>query len=164
MDADQHNDEPNEKSLDEESQEASAQDLSNEEIAASNVSIASAFGVERYVQGAFLLAAGLFVWIINKTGVLVWNQFGEPNTSIVIGAAIVLGAFGAFLLYRNEKVNRLAHEVGTELSKVSWPTRAETSTSTVVVIVFSVVAAIAMGVFDSVWSAVTDLIYGTTKG
>lgn len=166
MDVENQNEDTNEtsESLEDASQEASKDDLASEEAAASSVSLASSFSVERYVQGAFLLAAVLFIWIFNKSGVLIWNQFGEPNSTVMIAAAVVLGVFAAVMLYRNATVNRLAHEVGTELSKVHWPTRAETSTSTVVVIVFSVVAAISMGVFDLVWSTVTDLIYGTTKG
>lgn len=165
MNVDQTEDETNE-TLEESSQEESSApgETSNEDIAASSVSLASSFSVERYVQGAFLLAAGILVWIVNKIGVLVWNQFGEPNTTLVVLGAVVIGVLAALVLYRNENINRLAHEVGAELSKVHWPTRAETSTSTVVVIVFSVIAAVAMGVFDTVWSAVTDLIYGTTKG
>jgi preprotein translocase subunit SecE len=42
---------------------------------------------------------------------------------------------------------------------VSWPTRKETWSQTIVVLIVSVIAAIILGVYDAVWSHITDLIY-----
>ena len=53
-------------------------------------------------------------------------------------------------------------EVAGELSKVTWPSRPETWRNTVVVIVTSIIAAAYLFLFDSVWSAFTDLIYGSS--
>ena len=50
-------------------------------------------------------------------------------------------------------------EVCVELSKVTWPTRKETWSQTIVVIVVSIIAAIILGVFDAFWAQITDLIY-----
>ena len=49
--------------------------------------------------------------------------------------------------------------IAEEMSKVTWPTRKETSSSTIVVVVTSIVAAVMLFLFDSVWAAVTDLVY-----
>ena len=46
-----------------------------------------------------------------------------------------------------------------ELSKVSWPTRKETWSQTIVVIIVSIIAAVILGVFDAVWAQITDFIY-----
>jgi preprotein translocase subunit SecE len=56
-------------------------------------------------------------------------------------------------------VYAIVHGVSEELSKVTWPTRKETSSSTIVVIVTSIVAGLVLFLFDSVWAAVTDLVY-----
>ena len=61
--------------------------------------------------------------------------------------------------YRQPVVNSTIHDTVDELSKVSWPTRNETSSSTIIVVVTSIVAALMLFLFDSVWSAVTDLVY-----
>jgi preprotein translocase SecE subunit len=45
------------------------------------------------------------------------------------------------------------------LFRSTWPSRDETYVSTVVVLVTSVVAAIYTGVFDALWSALTDFVY-----
>ena len=45
------------------------------------------------------------------------------------------------------------------MSRVTWPTRKETSSSTVIVVVTSVITAFVLFMFDTVWSAVTDLVY-----
>jgi preprotein translocase SecE subunit len=42
---------------------------------------------------------------------------------------------------------------------VTWPSREETYTSTIVVVVTSVAAAAYTGVFDAIWSAITDYVY-----
>ncbi|MAR55550.1 MAG: preprotein translocase subunit SecE [Rickettsiales bacterium] len=66
---------------------------------------------------------------------------------------------GAVALYRNENVYRFARAVAVELSHVTWPSRQETWSNTLVVIIVSAVAAVILGAFDAAWSAVTDLIY-----
>jgi len=66
---------------------------------------------------------------------------------------------GAIVLYRTPAAYGLVHDVSEEMARVSWPTRKETSQSTIVVVITSIVAAIMLFLFDSVWSAVTDLVY-----
>ena len=116
-------------------------------------------GLDRWVQIAFMAFALLLLWLLDKIITLIWDRFAEPMPSLVtlLAAAIAIGT--ALLLYRQEKVSRVAHEVVGELTKVSWPSRKETQVSTLVVIITSVIAAIIVGTFDAAWSAITDLIY-----
>jgi preprotein translocase subunit SecE len=65
----------------------------------------------------------------------------------------------AVITYRSEKVHTFVVEVCVELSEVTWPTRKETWSQTIIVIVVSIIAAIILGVFDAVWSQITDFIY-----
>ncbi|MBX3272273.1 MAG: preprotein translocase subunit SecE [Sandaracinaceae bacterium] len=134
---------------------------------------AKTLGLERWVQFAFVAIAGLAFFIGDKLitylyGLVAtigsrnhWFSLPSPDgTWITIGAA-VLGLLVGYGLYRHPKVRPMADEVAGELSKVTWPSRPETWRNTVVVIVTSLIAAAYLFLFDSVWSAFTDLIYGT---
>ena len=63
-------------------------------------------------------------------------------------------------MYRNPNINGLANEVAAELKKVTWPTGKEVKIATVVVVVMAIISALILGLFDAVWSTVTELIYG----
>lgn len=117
------------------------------------------FGLERYVMFAFIAGAILILWLLDKIVNLVWDQFAEPpSTLITAGSAAV--AIGSMLYaYKHPTLNKLANECAQELSKVTWPTRRETYAATIVVIVTSVIAAILIGLFDTAWSGLTDLVY-----
>ncbi len=116
-------------------------------------------GVERWVQLTFMVAALLFAWMLDHLITAVWYVFADPDETVVTMAAIAGGIVTAIGLYRHKPTYTLTHEVAEELSKVSWPTRKETSSSTVVVVVASLIAAFVLFMFDTVWAAVTDLVY-----
>jgi preprotein translocase subunit SecE len=116
-------------------------------------------GLERWVQLGFMIAAIMLVWLFDHLINAIWYVFADPNESVVTAAAVVCGLIGSVILYRSAPVYGVVHGVAEELSKVAWPTRKETSSSTVVVVVTSIVAALMLFLFDSVWSAVTDLVY-----
>lgn len=122
--------------------------------------VTSLLGVERWVQFAFIALGVVIFFVADEIIQLVWGSLGyTPDSTIASGSAALLGIISAFLLYRDARVNDMAHEVASELSKVSWPSREETYYSTIIVLVTSVVAALYTGVFDALWSAFTDLIY-----
>ena len=116
-------------------------------------------GVERWVQLGFMVVAILLVWFFDHLISAIWYIFADPNEAIVTAAAVLSGLGVAAVLYSNASAHGLVHGIAEELSKVTWPTRKETSSSTIVVVVTSIVAALMLFLFDSVWSAVTDLVY-----
>jgi preprotein translocase subunit SecE len=116
-------------------------------------------GIERWIQLAFVVAALMLIWLADHLISGIWYLFADPDEALVTAGAVVAGIVGAILLYKNRPTYTLVHDVVDELSKVTWPTRKETSQSTVVVVVTSLVAAVLLFMFDSVWSAVTDLVY-----
>ena len=63
-------------------------------------------------------------------------------------------------MYRNDKYYHLANEVASELKKVTWPTAKEVRAATIVVIVMAIVSAVILGLFDFVWSNLTQVVYG----
>lgn len=123
-------------------------------------------GVERWVQFAYAACAIALAWFLIKASTAIWTMLAdsvdavpEPNaTAIALGAGLV-AFISAVVAYRSKKVHTFVVEVCVELSKVSWPTRKETWSQTIVVLVVSVIAAIILGVYDAVWSHITDLIY-----
>jgi len=101
----------------------------------------------------------MFVWLYDHLIAALWYLLADPDETIVTVAAIAAASVTTVVLSRQPVIRSTVHETVDELSKVSWPTRQETSSSTVIVVVTSVVAAIMLFLFDSVWSAVTDLVY-----
>ena len=119
-------------------------------------------GLERWVQFGFVALAGVTFFLADKLIAFAWGYFAEPQTTVVTGAAAIVGILTGYLAYRHPRLNPWAHEVAGELAKVTWPSRKETWYSTVVVIITSIIAAAYLGAFDALWSAFTDLIYTTT--
>jgi len=123
-------------------------------------------GVERWVQFAYAACAIALAWVLIKSSNAIWTILAdsvdavpEPNaTAIAVGAGLV-AFISAVVAYRSKKVHTFVVEVCVELSKVSWPTRKETWSQTIIVIIVSIIAAIILGVYDAVWSHITDLIY-----
>src|SRR5580704_8999110 len=66
-------------------------------------------------------------------------------------AAVVLAILAFVFTFRNPDIRPLADQVASELSKVVWPTRQETWSATLVVIVTVIVSSVYLGVFDAVW-------------
>ena len=109
-----------------------------------------------YLCGAVLLFY-LLQWSIDW----VWGFFAtspsESKISLISAfAAVVIGVS----LYRNDRVYTLANEVSGELKKVTWPTAKEVRAATIVVVVMAIISSIILGVFDLVWSNLTELVYG----
>lgn len=78
-------------------------------------------------------------------------------------AAYGVAALAAVISLNNSMVRTLASEVVDELSKVTWPSREETGSATVVVIVTVLICAAYLGLFDAVWLYVTDWILGVPQ-
>lgn len=157
--------ENNENPVDRDEEAEDAGEESEQTAQAGPAQAATTLGLMRYVHAIFfagaIALAWLFIQIVDTAWVRMYNVIGAipaPREwlTVAIGA---LGGFGlSFYLWRHPRVNRLAVEVVTELSKVTWPTRKELSASTVVVIVVSIIASIILGVFDMFWAAATDWI------
>lgn len=81
--------------------------------------------------------------------------FGLVSTTGLVSIAVGLLSF--FLLIRNEEALRFTDEVVRELSRVTWPSKEETTRSTTVVIVTAVFVAGVLGIYDLVWKNVADM-------
>jgi preprotein translocase subunit SecE len=59
-----------------------------------------------------------------------------------------------------ERLSTFLREVRNEFSKVSWPTRDDLASSTGVVLVFSAIFAVFIGIFDLVISFIWGILIG----
>jgi preprotein translocase subunit SecE len=123
-------------------------------------------GVERWVQFAYAACAITLAWFLIKSSTAVWTILAdnvdvvpEPNATVIAVGAGLVSFIAAVIAYRSKKTHTFVVEVCVELSKVTWPTRKETWSQTVVVLIVSVIAAVILGVFDAVWAQITDFIY-----
>jgi preprotein translocase subunit SecE len=123
-------------------------------------------GVERWVQFAYAACAITLAWFLIKVTDATWTLLAdtidavpEPNGTIIAVGAGLVALITAVATYRSKKIHTFVVEVCVELSKVTWPTRKETWSQTIIVIVVSIIAAIILGVFDAMWSQITDFIY-----
>ncbi len=97
---------------------------------------------------------GFLVWFV--VGVLfetLASTFGavqrvRANEIIQHGLPVSLGIATFLILFFNPKVQVWADEVITEVSKVVWPSRKDTTAMTIVCCVMCVVAGIGFGLFD----------------
>jgi preprotein translocase subunit SecE len=118
-------------------------------------------GPNKAVHLMFLSGGVILFFLLNWTGDWIWGYFSRhPSEFIIDAASVVVALVVGIALYRNERVNGLANEVASELKKVTWPTRKETQAATLVVVVTVIIAVVLLGVFDSIWSILTDRIYG----
>jgi len=109
-----------------------------------------------YLCGAVLLFY-LLQWSIDW----IWGYFAVSPSEFRISLIAAAGAvFIGISLYRNDRIYHLANEVATELKKVTWPTAKEVRAATLVVIVMAIISAVILGLFDFVWSNLTELVYG----
>jgi preprotein translocase subunit SecE len=108
----------------------------------------------------FAVAGILLAWLLSKSGEWAWSYFGKPNSFYLGAGSVAVAAIATWIAWKNEQVFGLASEVTTELSKVTWPSRKETVSSTIIVIITTIVSALLLGLFDAIWSWVTRLIYG----
>ena len=114
----------------------------------------------KWTHVMFAVGGIILAWLLSKSGEWAWSYFGKPNSFALGTGAFLVAGIATLIAWKNEQVFGLAQEVTTELKKVTWPTRKETVSSTIVVIVTTIVASLLLGVFDGVWSWVTRMIYG----
>ena len=111
----------------------------------------------------YLCGAVLLFYVLQWTTDWVWGYFSPesiPSEFKVTLISAVIAIVTGVVMYRSDKYYGLANEVAGELKKVTWPSAKEVRAATVVVIVMAIISAIILGLFDMVWSNLTELVYG----
>lgn len=110
----------------------------------------------------YLIGAVILFYLLQWSIDWIWGFFTPAAPSdfkITIAAAVGALVIGV-AMYRNDRIYHLANEVASELKRVTWPTAKEVRGSTATVIVMAVVSAVILGLFDFVWSNLTQVVYG----
>ena len=81
---------------------------------------------------------------------------GENFTLSTLCGFLIAIAAGFYLSSLNKKTRSFVEESVVELDKTAWPTRDDAWSSTIVVLIFSFISAAILGVFDSVFSWLTN--------
>jgi preprotein translocase subunit SecE len=142
------------------------------------VASAAPLGATRYVMAGFFTVGIAAAFVLGKMMTAIWNILAEKpwfQTSLAamarvseeeraefctaIGGAIAL--FVTVYVYRRPDVRQWSEEVASELSKVTWPDKAEVTNSTIVVLVTSAFATVYLALLDRFWGFVTNLVYGS---
>jgi len=125
-------------------------------------------GFRRYVHLAFAVLGLFGAMVLSNLFALIGESFSFSypilGIDILAVAGWVIAGVGAFLLWRDERVFGFAEEVVNELKKVTWPTYEETRSSTMVVLAIVAVFAVGLGIFDFIWSGLTNYLVHTLAG
>jgi len=109
----------------------------------------------------YLCGAVVLFYLLQWTIDWIWGYFGTAPSDFTMSMIALVGAtVTAIVMYRNERMFLLVNEVSSELKKVTWPTAKEVRQSTIVVIVMAIISALILGLFDTVWSKLTQVVYG----
>ena len=118
---------------------------------------------KRLVLTVFL-SAGVLTWIILESltrqiaaSFRLATRFPGAEVGIVVLPVLLAATLSIFLM-RNARTSEFMNEVVVELKKVSWPQRKELYATTVVAIVFMLIAGVILGLFDSVWAMLFRMI------
>ena len=111
----------------------------------------------RLVVIFYLLSGLVLALFLSHVFSVAWGHLGWTNRILISGPdwdiptvlGIVIALGSVIFCWTNQKVRGLTLESATELMKVTWPTWAETRTSTVAVIIASVVSALILFAFDT---------------
>jgi preprotein translocase subunit SecE len=150
----------------------------DERAEAMESAVPTQLGATRHVLAGFFAAGIAVVFIISKMLSGMWNRLADnawvgrhvafisriaeddrPTFTTFVGAAV--GIVATVYAYRRPDVRTWTNEVASELAKVSWPTKKEVTSSTMVVIAASTFATIFLALLDRFWSFVTNLVYGS---
>ena len=121
--------------------------------------------IQRYVAIGLILVA-LLVTMLMATGFewvwtyMAWEDFNlvgrQFRLTTVLG--IVAGFGGGLYIWLSIKWRGLLNEVAEELAKVTWPTRDETMSATVVVVITVFIFAAFLGMFDAIFLWLTNIL------
>ena len=159
--------------------EQGTEGTSGDEASDDGAPAAAQLGATRYVMAGFFLTGIAGAYVIGRMLSGFWGRLAEAawfqkslaplarvseesrseySTMVGAVAAVVLAVYA----YRRADVRQWTDEVASELSKVTWPDKAEVTNSTVIVIVTSAFATVYLALLDRFWGFVTNLVYGSS--
>lgn len=174
-----------EKTTHEEGEESEAEIRTESEIVpvedptgALDSAVPSQLGATRHVLAGFFAAGIAVAFIVSKVLSGAWNRLADnpwvsqhatfvsriaeddrPTFTTLVGA--IVAVFTVVYAYRRPDVRTWTNEVAAELAKVTWPSKKEVTSSTMVVIATGAFATVFLALLDRFWGFVTNLVYGS---
>jgi preprotein translocase SecE subunit len=111
---------------------------------------------QKWVNLSYLAMAALLGYLVFALSAKLVGVYDLETRVHSIGlilqiAGVVIAGIVFVVLYQNDNANQFMNEVMLELSRVSWPTTKETSSSTVVVMIMVLISGLILGFFDYLW-------------
>jgi preprotein translocase subunit SecE len=111
---------------------------------------------QKWVNLSYLATAALLGYLVFALSTKLVGVYDLETRVHSIGlilqiAAVVIAGIAFLVVYQNDDANQFMNEVMLELSRVSWPTTKETSSSTVVVMIMVLICGVILGLFDYLW-------------
>lgn len=107
---------------------------------------------------AGILMGILFMVIVDTLGAVTTGGFNRFVTQEWVrhGVPVLVGFVTFIVLQTNKKIHSWGDEVTTELKRVVWPSRKDTTAMTIVVCVMILVSGVMFGLMDVVSGSVID--------
>jgi len=135
-------------------------------------------GIQKYVLASYFAAGMLGAYILGRFLHAIWayvairDWFSQgvpalaaiPDESKLTYATVFSGVVALLVVircYKSDGIRGWVNDVAGELAKVKWPSKKETTSSTITVIATATVAMTYLALLDRLWGFVTNLVYGT---
>jgi preprotein translocase subunit SecE len=111
---------------------------------------------QKWVNLSYLVFSALVAYVLFSISFKVAGKY-DLETRVqqidlwIRGGSLLIGAALFGFLYSHSKINEFMNEVVIELSRVTWPTRNETSKATIVVIIMVLISGVVLGSLDVFW-------------
>jgi preprotein translocase SecE subunit len=124
------------------------------------------FDPARWAHVIFFVLGAAAAWVLTNATEDIWAitfdyypAVGRVNelTANAIGMSIAL--VGTLYAWRRKDYFKFATEVVTEISQVTWPTKAEIRANTGIVIMVTLICSVLLFAMDQMWSSATNLLY-----
>ena len=133
------------------------------------VEMPAQLGHTRFVYAAYLAAGIAIAFVSHKILDYAWyklhdwkpDALPEQQDEISVPIAVALAIAVALYTWRDMRIRVLVEEVAEELTKVTWPSRQEVTSSTTVVIITTLLATVFFALMDQFWLWVTKHVYGS---
>jgi len=107
---------------------------------------------------AILVAGVAFVGFSKLSAVYNLESSIKQIDLVIRFGSLLLGAGLGFGLYLSDKSNAFMNEVVLEMVRVTWPASKETTNATLWVVIFVLIAGALLGLFDSLWAWIINMV------
>ncbi len=124
------------------------------------------FDPARWAHVIFFVLGAAAAWVLVNATDNIWAivfdsypQIGRPQEFTASAIGIGIASVGTLYAWRRKDYFKFCTEVVTEISQVTWPTKAEIRANTGIVIMVTLICSVLLFAMDQLWSSATNLLY-----